>query len=87
MIGSKARGRFDLSSPPSHWQGEHDLTDGRSLVPIAGELREREAARRAARRKAWEGRQRRPWLVRALIGLSRHVHHHIARLRAAEGRT
>lgn len=65
MIGSKARGRFEFSSPTKHWVGHHDLVDGRSLVPIAGELREREAARQRAQRKAWEARQRPSWLRKA----------------------
>lgn len=65
MIGSKARGRFEFSSPTKHWEGHHDLVDGRSLVPIAGELRERERTRREARRRAWEARQRPGWLRRA----------------------
>lgn len=65
MIGSKARGRFDYASPPTKWKGEHDLTDPRSLVCIAGELREREKARQDARRRAWEARRRRSWLRRA----------------------
>lgn len=55
MIGERARGGLlhDPAVPGKGWEGCHDLTGGRALVCIAGELREREAARaaRAARRR------------------------------------
>lgn len=61
MIGTRARGDLlhDPAVPGKGWEGCHDLTGPRSLVCIAPELREREAARaaRAARR-------RRSWLFR-----------------------
>lgn len=63
MIGSPARGGLlhDPAVPGKGWEGCHDLTGPRSLVCIAGELREREAERaaRAARRRA-------SWLFRLL---------------------
>ena len=67
MIGSRARGDLlhDPAVPGKGWEGCHDLTGGRSLVCIAGELRERERARQEARRRAWKARQRRSWLRRA----------------------
>lgn len=61
MIGSRARGVLlsDPAVPGKRWEGCHDLTGPRSLVCIAGELREREAVR-----KARAARRRRSWLFR-----------------------
>lgn len=90
MIGQRARGDLlhDPAVPGKGWEGCHDLTGGRALVCIAGELREREAARaaRAARRRgSWlfrMVRRIRDWRARWDRGAERRVAAFVAQVNA-----